>query len=427
MALTTGVVAGALFVFQARMFELYKFACLVNPGRRLARIAVAWIASILVVTALFFLFRVGAEFSRGAIFSFAASALGLLCLWRVLAARVLYGLIERDAISGRRVVIIGEEMEMTQLGPSARLMQFGLKELARFSLGGGARLDALSMQELSMSELMKLDSAVAMAREQRAEELVIAFDWSRTDLIRAIEERLRRSPLPVRLLPDRVVRAVLERQSASALDPLPSVELQRAPLTRPERLAKRAGDIALASLALILLSPLMLLSALAIKLDSAGPAIFRQRRIGFDGQAFSIYKFRTMRVMEDGPQIAQTRRGDPRVTRIGRLLRQSSIDELPQLFNVLKGDMALVGPRPHAIAHDDQYRALISSYAFRHHVKPGITGWAQVNGQRGETQRIEAMEKRIELDLWYIDNWSLTLDLRILWRTCFEVMRHAAY
>ena len=432
VALATGIVAGGLFVLQARMFDLYKFACLVNPGRHFARIAVAWIASILVVTALFFLFRVGAEFSRGAISAFAASALGLLCLWRIGAARILYALIARDAIAGRRVVLIGDEMEMTQLSPPALLMQFGLKELARFSVGGGARLETLSArelspQELSPQELARLDSAVAMAREQRAEELVIAFDWSRTDLIRAIEERLRRSPLPVRLLPDRVVRAVLERQSASALDPLPSVELQRAPLTRPERLAKRAGDIALASLALILLSPLMLLSALAIKLDSAGPAIFRQRRIGFDGQAFSIYKFRTMRVMEDGPQIAQTRRGDPRVTRIGRLLRQSSIDELPQLFNVLKGDMALVGPRPHAIAHDDEYRALIASYAFRHHVKPGITGWAQVNGQRGETRRIEAMEKRVEYDLWYIDNWSLTLDLRILWRTCFEVARQTAY
>jgi exopolysaccharide biosynthesis polyprenyl glycosylphosphotransferase len=211
------------------------------------------------------------------------------------------------------------------------------------------------------------------------------------------------------------------------LGPLPSVELQRAPLTRPERLAKRACDIALALIALILLAPLMLLTALAIKLDSAGPVIFRQRRVGFDGQAFSIYKFRTMSVLEDGAQIAQTRRNDPRVTRLGRLLRQSSIDELPQLFNVFRGDMALVGPRPHAIAHDDLYRTAIASYASRHHVKPGITGWAQVNGRRGETRRIEDMEKRVELDLWYIDNWSLILDFRILWRTCFEVMRQSAY
>jgi undecaprenyl-phosphate galactose phosphotransferase/putative colanic acid biosynthesis UDP-glucose lipid carrier transferase len=164
-------------------------------------------------------------------------------------------------------------------------------------------------------------------------------------------------------------------------------------------------------IALVVLAPLMLLTALAVKLDSAGPTIFRQRRIGFDGLTFFIYKFRTMSVMEDGPQIVQTRQRDPRVTKVGRLLRQSSIDELPQLLNVLKGDMSLVGPRPHAIAHDDHYGAAISSYAYRHHVKPGITGWAQVNGQRGETRQIADMAKRVELDLWYVNNWSLFLDL----------------
>jgi undecaprenyl-phosphate galactose phosphotransferase/putative colanic acid biosynthesis UDP-glucose lipid carrier transferase len=134
-----------------------------------------------------------------------------------------------------------------------------------------------------------------------------------------------------------------------------------------------------------------------------------------------------MSVQEDGDRIVQTRRDDPRVTRIGRLLRQSSIDELPQLINVLRGEMALVGPRPHAVAHDDEYGAMIAGYAFRHHVKPGITGWAQVNGQRGETRRIQDMERRVALDLWYIDNWSLALDLRILWRTCFELIKQTAY
>ena len=421
VALGTGIVAGALFLFQSNIFDLYRFAYLVTPGRHFSRLVFAWITSILLVTALLFLFRVGAVFSRGAMVCFAASALGLLCVWRVLAARALHGLLERQAITGRRVIVIGEESEVAPLNAPALLMQFGLKELARFTVGGAP------LEALSGAELAKLDSAVALAREQRAEELVIALDWSRADLIKAIEERLRASPLPVRLLPDRVVRSILERQSASPLDPLPSVELQRAPLNWPEQLAKRACDIALAALALVLLAPLMLMSALAVKLDSPGPVIFRQRRAGFDGSTFAIYKFRTMGVLEDGPHMAQTRRNDPRVTRVGRLLRQSSIDELPQLFNVLKGDMALVGPRPHALAHDDQYRGAIASYAHRHHVKPGITGWAQVNGQRGETKRVEDMQRRVELDLWYIDNWTLTLDLRILWRTCFEIARAGAY
>jgi exopolysaccharide biosynthesis polyprenyl glycosylphosphotransferase len=178
---------------------------------------------------------------------------------------------------------------------------------------------------------------------------------------------------------------------------------------------------------MVFLAPVLLAAALAVKLDSPGPVIFRQRRIGINGRPFVIYKFRTMSVVEDGPQIAQARRDDPRVTRVGRLLRPSSIDELPQLFNVLKGEMSLVGPRPHAVSHDDDYGAVIPDYALRRRVRPGITGWAQVNGLRGETTTIEEMEKRVAMDLWYIDNWSLLLDLRIAWRTCIEVMRPQAY
>jgi lipopolysaccharide/colanic/teichoic acid biosynthesis glycosyltransferase len=177
----------------------------------------------------------------------------------------------------------------------------------------------------------------------------------------------------------------------------------------------------------VLLSPLLIVVSVAIKFDSPGPAVFRQRRKGFSGREFLIYKFRSMHVLEDGPVIAQATKRDARVTAIGRLLRQSSIDELPQLFNVLKGDMSLVGPRPHAVAHDDEYRRLIARYAFRHHVKPGITGLAQINGCRGSTTHLHQMEKRIEFDLWYIDNWSLALDLWILLRTTLVPLSGDAY
>jgi len=166
----------------------------------------------------------------------------------------------------------------------------------------------------------------------------------------------------------------------------------------------------------------MLATACMVRLGSPGPAIFRQRRRGFNGREFVIYKFRTMTVMEDSSTIIQAQKSDQRVTALGRVLRRTSIDELPQLFNVLIGNMSLVGPRPHALAHDSDYGQVISSYAFRHHVKPGITGWAQVNGFRGETSRLEQMSKRIELDLWYINNWSLTLDLQIMLRTSFEIV-----
>ena len=203
--------------------------------------------------------------------------------------------------------------------------------------------------------------------------------------------------------------------------------IQTLALTSVERAAKRALDLFVSITAIVFSSPLFLIVAVAVKLDSPGPVIFRQRRRGFNAKEFSIFKFRTMTVLEDGPVVTQACRDDRRVTYIGKFLRRSSLDELPQLFNVLRGDMSLVGPRPHALAHDDHYSVHIADYACRHYVKPGITGWAQVNGLRGETASFEQMADRVKLDLWYINNWSLGLDLNILLRTCFEVLRNRAY
>jgi lipopolysaccharide/colanic/teichoic acid biosynthesis glycosyltransferase len=174
---------------------------------------------------------------------------------------------------------------------------------------------------------------------------------------------------------------------------------------------------------LIALLPLLAIVAVAIKLDSPGPILFRQQRCGFNGRSFAIRKFRTMSVLEDGPSIVQARPVDSRVTRIGKWLRRTSIDELPQLLNVLDGSMSLVGPRPHAVAHDSQFDKVVRNYAFRRRVKPGLTGWAQVRGCRGPTPTAASIERRVEYDLWYIDNWSLRLDLAILLQTPIEVLR----
>ncbi len=180
---------------------------------------------------------------------------------------------------------------------------------------------------------------------------------------------------------------------------------------------KRASDLVLASLILLLISPVMALVALLIKLDSPGPVIFRQRRYGLDGEQIWVYKFRSMRVAEDGDHIAQARRGDQRITRLGAFLRRTSLDELPQFINVLQGRMSVVGPRPHAVAHNELYRRLIKGYMVRHKVRPGVTGWAQVNGLRGETDTLDKMQARIDYDLDYLRNWSLRLDLYIIAKT----------
>lgn len=186
---------------------------------------------------------------------------------------------------------------------------------------------------------------------------------------------------------------------------------------------KRLLDVVLAGILVVLLSPVLALVSLAIMLDSAGPLVFCQMRTGLNGKKFGILKFRSMHVMEDGPQVQQAIQGDARVTRVGRIIRKFSLDELPQLFNVLAGDMSLVGPRPHAVAHDIQYGAEISNYAVRFQVKPGITGWAQVNGARGVTPTTDAMRTRVNLDAWYVEHASLALDLMILARTPLVVLR----
>ncbi|MFG6448277.1 undecaprenyl-phosphate glucose phosphotransferase [Roseateles sp. BYS180W] len=201
------------------------------------------------------------------------------------------------------------------------------------------------------------------------------------------------------------------------LNGVPVVGICETPFTGTNELVKRISDIVLSSLILILISPIMAILAIGVKLSSPGPVIFKQRRNGLDGEEIIVYKFRSMRAMDNGPVVKQATKDDPRITKFGAFIRRSSLDELPQFINVLQGRMSIVGPRPHAVAHNEEYRKLIKAYMVRHKVKPGITGWAQVNGLRGETDTIEKMKARVEYDLEYLRNWSLGLDLQIIMRT----------
>ena len=205
-----------------------------------------------------------------------------------------------------------------------------------------------------------------------------------------------------------------------------AVALQDVPIPLPlsfgRRIGKRLLDVSFASIMLVLLAPLLLAAAVAIRLESSGPALFRQWRLGLDGRPFRVLKLRTLTVVEDGDVISQVPRDDPRVTGMGRVLRKLSLDELPQLINVLRGEMSLAGPRPHAIAHDRYYAERIENYALRQSVKPGLTGWAQIHGLRGETPTLEDMRRRVGFDLWYVRRAGLLLDLRILLATPFAVL-----
>jgi putative colanic acid biosynthesis UDP-glucose lipid carrier transferase len=204
------------------------------------------------------------------------------------------------------------------------------------------------------------------------------------------------------------------------MEGLPVYSIYETPFAGPNDWVKRAEDIILGLAIIILILPLLLIIAIGVKFSAPGPIIFQQRRYGIHGDEIWVWKFRSMTVCEDGPSIPQACKNDPRVTKFGSFLRKTSMDEFPQFLNVLKGDMSIVGPRPHAIAHNEYYRKLVPGYMLRHKVKPGITGWAQVNGWRGETDTLNKMEKRVEYDLDYIRNWTLWLDLRIIFLTIFK-------
>jgi Undecaprenyl-phosphate glucose phosphotransferase len=418
LALGAGIVAALLYVLIGQSVGFYDLRAVFLAKRDIKQIFAQWALVSLLLALLAFLMKVGAGFSRGSIICFAALALVLLLVSRSLAKRWVRDAVADGQVQGRRVVLLGSREELAAISANELLQRYGLSEVDRVAFA----IDKNKNLAMGGPESASLEDAVVIARERCADEIVLALPWSDTRKIELVRDRLRASPLPIELLPDRRIRSLAENPSFNLKESL-SIEVQRGPLTRLEQFSKRCIDIAGAAIALMALSPLMLLSAAAIKLDSAGPALFRQRRNGFNTKPFVIFKFRTMSVMEDGRELQQAKRIDPRVTPIGRILRKTSIDELPQLFNVLLGDMSLIGPRPHALAHDDHFGNLLSDYAFRHHVKPGITGWAQVKGYRGETARVEQMKGRVDCDLWYINNWSLALDLKILALTCVELMR----
>src|SRR5277367_6289665 len=406
-SLSIGSIVAVLFVIVAGSRGFYQINTMINPIRHVKYILFIIAMTILLLMSFLFILKVGDKHSRGSIVVFAALALGFVTFGRLTLARISTIGVQNGVIAGRRAVAVGAASELDKILPYD-LRRFGIEEVARVGL-----IQSDETMGLGEKGRAQIGDAINLARDLRATEFVLIIPWAQEVLLAEVGNLLRASPLSVKLLPDSTIRRILGRQSNGGRDPPLSVEIQREPLNGWERLMKRSLDL--------------LMTAVAIKIDSNGPVLFRQRRVGFDNREFLIYKFRTMTVMDDGKAVVQAQRGDWRVTRIGKLLRRSSIDELPQLFNVIRGDMSIVGPRPHAVAHHDQYGALIASYALRHHVKPGLTGMAQIRGLRGETRQLALMERRVEQDLWYINHWSLTLDLMIMIRTCFVLLRHEVY
>lgn len=350
----------------------------------------------------------------------AAGAVGIVVA-RLGAARVVRNLRRQGRLARNLVVVGAGELgqrfvrEVHGRDPSVRLI--GLfddrRERVPQFVGG-------------FPVLGTLDDLLVFARRHRVDEVVIALPWSAEGRILECLKKLRGLPCDVRLASD-LIGFHLPAHGMVAVAGVPTFTLLERPLGPGARLIKALEDRLLAALALLLFAPLLFAIAIAIKVSSPGPVLYRQKRSGFNGEVFELLKFRTMRAdacdIGTEPTLGHTRKDDPRITPLGRFLRRTSLDELPQLFNVLKGDMSLVGPRPHAVAHDARYAALIDGYLARHRVKPGITGLAQINGCRGEIRSLADMERRLKLDLEYIQHWSLWLDLEILLRTLVHGFR----
>lgn len=365
-----------------------------------------------------FTMKISSDFSRGAVILFFAGGLGALLAWRRFVTDFVSKSLANNSFARRKTIVIAEQGQTASSRPLNELRRYGFNAVKICELSK----EEIASPGITTSLRSKLADIIQIARHESIEDVYLLVRWSHHRIIDGIIDALAVLPISVHLVPDESAARFLNYPVASIGDTWTAV-LKRAPLTRLELAAKRFFDFSLASVGLLTLLPLMLVTALVIKVDSRGPIFFLQKRNGFNGKTFDIFKFRTMHVLEDGPAVKQATRDDPRVTRIGRWLRRSSIDELPQLFNVIRGEMSLVGPRPHATSHNSEYEKLIANYAFRHHVKPGLTGWAQVNGSRGETAQVNQMERRVEYDLWYINNWSPWLDLRIVLRTVLVAMR----
>jgi putative colanic acid biosynthesis UDP-glucose lipid carrier transferase len=370
-----------------------------------------------VLLALAFLSKSSIQFSRVTILAWAVATPIALVVERVLLRSALRRF-RRLGLNTRSVAIVGSGKAASKLVDVIMSSPWmGLRITGIYDDAGNINLpiDSIKLRHV-VCELAQ------HAKEGVFDCVYIAYSMQEEEKIRGLIEQLADSTVSVHIVPDVFVSELFHARWSS-LGEVPLVSVFESPFYGSNSFFKRMEDLVLGSLILLLILPVMAAIAVAVKFTSPGPALFKQRRYGLNGQVIEVWKFRSMCVLEDGGHIPQAQKNDPRVTKLGAFLRKTSLDELPQFINVIQGQMSIVGPRPHAVAHNEQYRKQIHGYMLRHTVKPGITGWAQVNGWRGETDTMDKMEMRVKFDLDYINNWSIAFDIKIIWLTIFCGMR----
>ena len=408
-------ISAALFISAITLLMSLSFRQFVSiPTQTLRQfvfsgIGAAAVSFVLFLSALF-VFKVSGAYSRGTFLLQFAFVPLTVAVFRVGAFRWLRSAIARGYLEAARVILIGELVCHAPI--LASLRDQGVKVVGRFNLPycflgkSGAK---------NPTSLDTIRNIIEQCRSLNPDDILILPAENDLEKIAEFAGFLAEIPASIHVLP--TGNNPLWAARVGELGTQPTLQLASRPLSMFQRVTKRAFDVTAAVFGLVILSPMLLLVSILIKLDSRGPVFFGQARHGYNNQQISVFKFRTMHVTEDGYIFNQATKDDPRITRVGRILRRSNIDELPQLLNVLLGEMSIVGPRPHAIAHNEEFEQRIAILMRRHKVKPGITGWAQVCGYRGETNTLEKMRRRVECDLFYIDNWSFLFDLQIIFLT----------
>jgi putative colanic acid biosynthesis UDP-glucose lipid carrier transferase len=377
-----------------------------------------WAVLVAALLALGYVTKFSDTYSRRVVVTWVLVTPLLLVILQLILQSITRALL-MDAAQARRAIVVGCTPGSMELTRRLHLhTEFGISIAGFFDDRGSDRLGCSEHAQL----LGRFSDAAAFVNTRNIDIIFIAIPPGQVTRMRELMNELGDTTASVYYVPDVTGFDVIQQRTSEILG-LPVVAMCETPFHGYRGLVKRLMDVTIASLALVVLSPLLLGIAYCIRKTSPGPALFRQRRYGLDGREIQVFKFRTMSVLEDGARVTQAARNDARVTPIGRHLRRWSLDELPQLLNVLQGSMSLVGPRPHAVAHNEEYRKLIKRYMVRHKVLPGITGLAQVRGCRGETTRVEDMEARVVFDLEYMRTWSPLLDLQILLATVIAVVR----
>jgi putative colanic acid biosysnthesis UDP-glucose lipid carrier transferase len=408
-----GIVYLALlaFIISSPLFGRFDLPYLSSPGQAplsklpaaCSRVLVRWGAIVAALLFLAFAFKVDAVFSRSVMLTWFVITPVALCLSQAVRLRASWFAAHTHT---RRYIIVGVNEVGLEL--SRRLPSRGFS--GYFDFRSPDRVSPLLDADQFAGHCHDLADYV---RTHAVGVVYIALPLANVPRLSALINALRDTTASVYFVPDTFAFDLIQGRVAE-INGMPVLSVCDTPFHGTDAVLKRAMDVTLGGCAFLLALPVIALIAVAVKLSSQGPALFRQRRYGLNGEEITVYKFRSMTVCEDGPIIAQATAQDHRVTKIGRFIRKTSLDELPQLFNVLQGTMSLVGPRPHAVAHNEKYRRLINGYMIRHKVRPGITGLAQVNGSRGETDTVDKMAERVRYDLEYLRNWSPWLDLKIL-------------